>query len=93
MNIVGSLQNVLESVCRMSLRCQALEELEKDGGYTDGACLLTMWLCLLLKKSVQKLPVADLIKNKRFYILQAKKYFLEHSMAPHPDVLFGSSSA
>ena len=77
----------------MSLHCQALEELEKDGGYTDGACLLTMWLCLLLKKSVQNTPVADLIKKKSFYIRQAKNYFSEHSMAPHPDVLFRSSSA
>ena len=51
-----------------------------------------MWLCLVLKKSVQTTPVADLIENKNFYIHKAKKYFSEHSLAPHPDVLFGSSS-
>ena len=84
------LQKVLETDC--GARCQALEELEKDGGYADGPCLLTMWLCLVLKKSVQTTPVADLIQNKSFYIRKAKKHFSEHSLAPHPDVLFGSSS-
>ena len=47
-----------------------------------------------VEESVQTTPVSDLMEKKSFYIrkLKAKKYFSEHSLAPHPDVLFGSSS-
>ena len=64
----------------------------KDGGYTDGPCLLTMWLCLVLRKSVQGMPVVDLVKKKQFYMNKIRKHFSNHSLAPRPDVLFGLES-
>ena len=84
------MQNVLETDC--SARCQALDMMGKDGGYTDGPCLLTMWLCLVLRKSVQGVPVVDLVKKKKFYMNKIRKHFSNHSLAPHPDVLFGLES-